>query len=257
MSRLTLSRRWRLAASLAALSTFAASGCGGDETGARESSTRQSAYTLHTCVVPRSSERLVQFSDAGGNRIAAALLGGDGVRSGVVLAHQLYDTFCSWLDYGRSLAEKGYLVLAFDFEPVAPTPQIQAAAAELRRRGAERVALAGASMGGTASLVAAATMRPPPAAVASLSGPARLGSMDALPAVRKLEVPLLFMVGARDGSFTENARMLYRAAAATKKTLDVIPTYRHGTALLTTDAGPQARELLTAFILRHVPAESP
>ena len=257
MLKVTVTVGYRLATSLALLPLLIAGGCGGNETGASRSSTRSTEYALHTCFVPRASERLLHFGGAMGNPIAGALLGAEGRRSGVVLAHQLYDNFCSWLPYGRSLEAKGYLVLAFDFGPEAPVPQIEAAATELRRRGAERVVLVGASIGGTASLVAAAAMRPPPAAVASLSGPAKLGRMDALAAVRRLRVPMLFMAGAQDGSFTESARMLYSVAAGRKKTLDVLRTYRHGTALLTTDAGPRARELLTAFILRHLPSESP
>lgn len=235
---------------IAAVSTSA---CGGADSEERRAAPRPPAYQLHTCFVPRANERVVRFTDAAGNRIAGVLLGRGRVGSGVVLAHQLNDSLCSWLQYGRSLGADGYLVLAFDFEPAPLPPQIEAAAGELRRRGARDVVLAGASMGGTASLAAAVTMRPAPAAVASLSGPAQFGSVDALAAVRTLDVPVLFVVGAQDGSFADGARALYRAAAARTKSLQVLPTYRHGTGLLTEDAGPEAPQLLSAFIARHAP----
>src|SRR5918995_772175 len=119
----------------------ALSACGGGAAEERRSAPRPEAYQLHTCFVPRANERVVRFTDAAGNRIAGVLLGAGPPRPGVVLAHQLNDSLCSWLGYGRSLAADGYLVLAFDFEPTRLPPQIEAATEELRRRGARDVVL--------------------------------------------------------------------------------------------------------------------
>jgi dienelactone hydrolase len=61
-----------------------------------------------------------------------------------------------------------------------------------------RIILVGASMGGTASLVAAHGIVPTVAGVASLSGPANYAGMDALTTVKSLTVPVLFMAAAND-----------------------------------------------------------
>ena len=55
------------------------------------------------------------------------------------------------------------------------------AAAELRRRGADRLVLVGFSMGGTAAVEAAAEITPPVAGVISLSGPEEYQGADAPP----------------------------------------------------------------------------
>jgi MFS family permease len=68
--------------------------------------------------------------------------------------------------------------------------------------GAIGVALVGASMGGTASLVAGATTQPPVGAVVSLSGPANFQGMDATSAVAQLARPVLYVIARGDASVT-------------------------------------------------------
>ena len=82
------------------------------------------------------------------------------------------------MPYARYLARHGVRALLFDLRCFGhsecgrgrgqATVDVAAAMAELRRRGARRVALVGASMGGAIAVVAAARLHP--AAVVDLSG---------------------------------------------------------------------------------------
>ena len=87
---------------------------------------------------------------------------------------------------------------------------VAAAVARLRAEGATRVKLVGASMGGTAALVAGSWIRPAVAGIVSLSGPYYFRGIDALRAVRRSNVPVRFLVSRDDRSFAANATVLMR-----------------------------------------------
>jgi pimeloyl-ACP methyl ester carboxylesterase len=117
---------------------------------------------------------------------------------------------------------------------------------------AERVVLIGSSMGGTAVLAAATRIRPPVAGVVSLSGPSGYGGVEAGEAMARLRVPVLFVVGADDQHFTEQARAMYRAARVADKRLLVVPGGGHGTSLV--EFGSDAPRVLAAvrrFVAGH------
>ncbi len=76
------------------------------------------------------------------------------------------------------------------------------------------------------------------AGVAALSAPRQYGGLDALPSVRRLEIPALFLVGRQDTSFARDARRLHRATTSHDKALVVTSGSEHGTDLL---AGPRSR----------------
>lgn len=181
--------------------------------------------------------------DLGGGIALDALLLGDG-ETGVVLGHQLRRDFCSWAPFARKLAERGDMtVLAINFGSTSPDSDMEAAAGELRRRGSKRVLLVGASMGGTAALAAAT--RVDADGVAALSAPRQFGDLDALPAVRDLEAPTLYLVGRQDQAFATDARLLHRATRTRDKALLVLPGAAHGTDLLD---NPRAERALLAFL---------
>jgi len=198
------------------------------------------------CFPTSAHAKVVHFPNAEGTRLVGWELG-RGPR-GVVLAHQYGGDACQWDDYAPALAKRGYHVLAFDFHGNGLSPagsgendiDVSAAAAKLRALGARKVVLIGASMGGTAVLSAAAQIEPPPAAVVSLSGPASfdLTSVDAT--VPKLKMPKLFVVGASDVQFADDARDLYRRAHDPRQ-LVVVKTADHGVDLL--DDPPAARAI--------------
>jgi pimeloyl-ACP methyl ester carboxylesterase len=159
-----------------------------------------------------------------------------------VVGHQLGSDLCEWVPQARAFARRGYQVLAFDFAGFGDSEHgsgddrvdtdVVAAVEQLRRRGVDRVVLVGSSMGGTAVLSAATRIRPPVAGVVSLSGPSGFGGVDAQGAMARLRVPVLFVVAADDQHFTEQARVMYRAARVHHKRLLVIPGGGHGTGLL-------------------------
>ncbi len=128
---------------------------------------------------------------------------------GVVLLHQTdQPALCGWLPFARRLAAQGSHVLAFDFcgygtsacqssgfrdDQVA---QVVAAGAHLRARGATRITLVGASMGGTVALAAATATRAD--AVVDLSGPVVWPPYDSRTLLPTLTMPVLVAVNEAD-----------------------------------------------------------
>jgi pimeloyl-ACP methyl ester carboxylesterase len=217
-------------------------GCG--EGGAEEPSASKppSATTTRLCDGVKAAA--VTLTTSSGTELEAALLG-DG-QTGVVLGHQLRQDYCSWLPFAVQLAERGMKVLAINFASLSPDDDMLAAAEELRRRGASRIVLVGASMGGTAALVAGAQTGV--AAIATLSAPRRFGDLDALPSVQQLDVPALFLVGGQDIEFARDARELFDAMKSAQKTLVVTEGSEHGTDLL---EDPKAQRALLDFLADH------
>src|SRR4029079_6086180 len=112
--------------------------------------------------------------------------------------------------YARRLARLGYTAFAIDFrghglsQARAGTAgnrlasDLDGAAKLMRKRGKQKVFLVGASMGGIASLVAAASVKPAVPAVVSVSAPARFMGMTAAASARKLRVPVLYLAAEGD-----------------------------------------------------------
>jgi pimeloyl-ACP methyl ester carboxylesterase len=206
------------------------------------------------CVLPSDRATNVSFRAAGGARLKGAVLGRGS--TGVVLAHTTGADRCQWLPFARELAKKGYRALVFDMRGYGAStgitntdPQLDviAAAAELRRRGAKKIVLAGASMGGTGVVVAAPVIRPAVSGVAELSAPTLFSTANALAAVKKLRLPALFVAGRDDGDFPAASRALFRAAATKDKKLHIAPSSWHGVDLVYL---PPVKKLLFDFLKR-------
>ena len=128
-----------------------------------------------TCLSKSERVNAVAFRASDGVALKGVLLGRG--TTGVALAHEFRRDLCSWLPFARVLARKGYLVFDFDARNFGSSARVNSAAAfavdrdvrgavnVLRARGAKRIVLGGASMGGTAVLVAGAALRPAPSAV--------------------------------------------------------------------------------------------
>jgi pimeloyl-ACP methyl ester carboxylesterase len=205
-----------------------------------------------TCVTKSERTRAITFRASDGIALRGVVLGRG--TTGVALGHEYHGDLCNWLPFARTLAVRGYLVLAFDFRNSGSSqyaPQLLvdrdmvAAARMLRARGAKRIELAGASMGGTAALAAGAAAHA--SAVASLSGPSSFGGVDALAGIRKLHIPVLLLVGRGDTEFVPDAKRLYAAAPRATTRLSIQDDAGHGTALL---ARAAARGLLLKFLAR-------
>ena len=196
--------------------------------------------------------------------------------AGVVLAHQYPSDLCGFWPFADYLAKRGLRAFAIDLRcfgrSACPEGEargrvvddLDAAVAELRRRGATRVALVGASMGAAAALIAGARVQPPVAAVVSLSGERDPTSLvGAIPlnagaVVEQLTVPAMFVVATNDRyASVPETREMYRAVKSKGKRLEVLSgdfDGLHGWDLLRNPAngefGPVAAKV-AAFLTAH------
>ncbi|MFJ1647825.1 alpha/beta hydrolase family protein [Streptomyces sp. NPDC088258] len=172
----------------------------------------------------------------------SALVLGDGP-DGVLLDHEQGYSICSFVDIGRQLAKRGYHVVIPEYrnhgasQKTAVNEHIdrdaRAGLTELRRVGAKRVFLAGASCGGTTAAVAGVDTPLRVVGLLMMSSPARCGG-DGVAAVRKLSVPTLLVVspGDMEGAVEEQVREVYAASAAGKKELVIDKSGFHGTDMI-------------------------
>ena len=100
-------------------------------------------------------------------------------------------------------------------------------------------------MGGTNVVAAAANARTVIDGVVSVSAPTSYGRTDALAAARRLQVPVLYVVGEGDEGFVEHARLLYEATGSADKRLEIFDSSQHGVLLA---PEPPVRSLIEAFI---------
>jgi pimeloyl-ACP methyl ester carboxylesterase len=198
------------------------------------------------CLKPAERTRAIHFQATDGARLQGVLLGNG--RKGIVLAHQSDGDLCQWLPFARVLAGKGYRALTFDLRDFKLASDVTGAANAMRRHGARRVYLLGASMGGTAVLGAAPSIRPAVSGVIDLSGPVSFGGLDARPAVRRLRSPALFIAAQYDSEFAASTRQLYRLAASRDKRLLITDGTEHGVDLMTV---PRPRSLVLSFLRNH------
>ena len=236
MARADLAARLLTFASIVALA-----GCGGSGDAPSATPTARQPSALDGCARPSARAKIVRFA-AGSESLHGVVVGSGEV--GVVLAHQLNANLCSWLPFARRVADEGGQALAFDFGDRPLDTEVRAAAAELRRRGAQTIVLVGASMGGTASLVAASE-DDDVTRVASLSGPRVFQGLSALRAARRLTIPALFIATSNNRPFTADARGLFRASPSKNKDLLIVPGFEHGTDML---RYARVRKALVAFV---------
>jgi alpha-beta hydrolase superfamily lysophospholipase len=196
------------------------------------------------CGAPHTRATLVRFKAADGTPLDGVMVGSGTV--GVVLAHEYDNDLCGAWPFASYLAKRGFRAFAIDMRCFgrAPCPQgdaagrvvddLTAAVAELRRRGVTKVAVVGASMGGSAALIAATRAQPPIDAVVSLSGEANPTSLLHLPlnaraAVQQLTVPALFVVANLDQLTTvDETRAMYQSDKTADKRLLVLPNQYEG-----------------------------
>ncbi|HEU0304288.1 MAG TPA: alpha/beta fold hydrolase [Gaiellaceae bacterium] len=206
------------------------------------------------CIRPSDRSTHVSFRSADGVRLAGNILGRGA--TGVVLAHTTSADRCQWLPLARELAKRGYRALVFDMRGygasagttnTSPHLDVVGAAAELRRRGAKRIVLVGASMGGTGVVAATPRIRPAVSGVVELSAPTAFSDANALLAAKRLRVPAFFVAGRDDGNFAAATRALYRAAATKDKKLHIAPSSWHGVDLVEL---PVVRKLVLGFVER-------
>ncbi len=215
-----------------------------------------------TTEAPQAGSRAVVFHASDGTRLEGREFGSGNV--GVVLAHMFPADQRSWWPFAGTLADDGYRVLTFDFRGYCPggnagcsggskdipkiSEDVAAAATYLRDAGATRVMLIGASMGGTASLLAAAQPEVHPSAIVTLSAPLSFEGLTIDPTtLQNVEAPKLFIAGNGDSTAAQAAQQLYDQALGSRR-VEIVPTDDHGTDLLTGTRGEEVQKLITTYL---------
>jgi dienelactone hydrolase len=216
-----------------------------------------------------SNSRAVSFRSADGVELEGRLFGDGG--TAVVLSHMRPADQRSWFDFAGRLADQGYLVLTYDFRGYCPGGQggcsqgdrdtaaiwqdVLGAVDFVRSQGATDVALVGASMGGTASLVAAGQPGADVQAVVTLSAPESIEGLVADAAVLQQEqANKLFIAGAGDPfGADDEAQHLYEIAPPPKR-VEIVPADDHGTDLLTGSRGETVKRLIETYLAEFAPA---
>ena len=258
-----MARRFGLLAVLVAIA-----GCGGgSHPAAGTRSTRAATPARPRCGDPGVSRHAVRFAASDGVRLSGAVVGSGPI--GAVLIHEYPRDLCGWWPYARYLSRRGVRALAFDLRCFGDSPcpsgrghavaDVAGAMAELRRRGARRVALVGASMGGAIAVVAAAQLHP--AAVVDLSGERDTTGLtpgidaDAAAAAHGVTAPALFAV-AREDRYVPlgDMRAVARRVRSSSTRMIVLPAAAgHGWDMLfgTTTTWSPLAATVAAFIRRH------
>jgi pimeloyl-ACP methyl ester carboxylesterase len=215
--------------------------------------------TEHSCV--RGGE--LWFYAADGTKLVGHRFGKG--TTAVILAHQSEGSLCDWVPYARRLASQGYFAFPVDFRGYGFSQvrsgsaanrfagDLAAATKALRKLGKRKVFLAGASMGGIASLVAGVNVTPAVDGVVSISAPARFRGMDALKTVPRLRVPVLYLAAEGDDNagydFSKDAEAMHEATAAADKRLELVPGSLHGIGLVAGSA--RAKTAVESFLKGH------
>ena len=215
-----------------------------------------------------SDSRAVSFESVDGVALEGRLFG-DG-STAVVLSHMLPADQRSWFAFADRLADEGYLVLTYDFRGYCPGGEggcsqgdrdisaiwqdVLGAEDFVRSRGATEVALVGASMGGTASLVAAGQEGEDIEAVVTLSAPESIEGLVADAALLQREqANKLFIAGVGDATAAVSAQHLGDIAPPPKR-VAIVPVDDHGTDLLTGARGEEVQRLIETYLMQFAPA---
>ena len=214
--------------------------------------------------VPMPSSRAAteaSFSAEDGLELKGRLFG-DGA-TGVVLAHMFPADQSSWWDFAGTLAERGYTALAFDFRGYGESGgdkdielidrDVRAAVAFLEAQGVSSIFLAGASMGGTASLKVGAAESDRVLGVVSLSAPVEFKGLSVKR--EQVRVPVLLMVTRGDVSARDSLDSMLKDGIVGPQAETVVYEEGgdHGTDILTGSNSPAARDRILSFLESRAP----
>ena len=154
----------------------------------------------------------------------------------VILSHMYPTDQTSWVDFARELADKGYIVLTYDFRGYGKSggaqdipniyKDLEAALDFVKQYDAEQIFLIGASMGGTASLIVASKEEVD--GVVSFSGAMEFMGLSAEGIVQDIGCPKLFMASQGDGGAADAANKFYEDSS-TSKYMTILNGNSHGT----------------------------
>ena len=179
----------------------------------------------------------------------------------VILSHMYPTDQTSWFDFAGDLAEMGYVALTFDFRGYVKSSgkkddianiykDVAAAISFVKSYDPAQVFLVGASMGGTASIIAA-SMDDSVSGVVTLAAPDKMGNdLDALSVVSKLGMPKLFISAIGDEYHAQAAKLLFEKAVE-PKAMDIMENSKeHGTFIF--EKEPENAERLKAIIINFL-----
>jgi pimeloyl-ACP methyl ester carboxylesterase len=229
------------------------------------------------CAPSRQEERkadiaastAVSFRSPDGVKLAGRVFGDGGV--GVVLAHMFPADQTSWWAFARVLAPKGFTVLTFDFRGYCPGgvagcsegqrdvaamwQDVVGAVEFMMARGLVRVMLVGASMGGTASLLAAAQPGVSVAAIVAVSAPQSFEGLTADRTVLgNVTAAKLFVAGNSDPTGAATAALAMFAESPQPKQVEIFTSSDHGTDLLTGNQSGRVQTLIIGYLEQHAGA---
>ena len=201
----------------------------------------------------------VSFTTQDGVLLSGHLFGEGDV--GVVLSHMKPADQESWWSFAQVLQDRGYTALAYDFRGYGDSDgereldlldrDVRAAVAFLKDRGASRVFLIGASMGGTASLKIAA--QEDVAGVITLSAPTIFEGIDVRDDLLAISAPKLFIAARSDtNGFYARSVDYFDQMASDPKEAQKVDGDDHGTDMLSGDSGPRVQGLMVDFLRRQV-----
>ena len=205
---------------------------------------------------PSATSAVVSFITEDNFTIKGRLFGNG--ETAVVFAHMYPNDQRAWWDFAAGGGGQGYAALTFDFRGYGETGgdkdiavidrDLIAAVRYLREQGFERIALVGASMGGTAALKVAARdeFDGLVAGVVAVSAPESFRGLVAREDVGNIDVPMLFVASEGDGSAVDSLESLYERASGFKER-QVYSGDAHGTELLEGAHADEFKTLLLDF----------
>jgi len=221
---------------------------------------------LRSEAVAASEEVTIEASD--GTTLAGRVFGPADATVGIVFAHMAGSDQSAWYLDAQRMADAGYRTLTYDARGTCPggdagcsegeadpslaPSDLAAAVSRLRVDGVDRIALVGASMGGTAALSLAATAPAGVAAVVTLSAPQTFSGLGISPTTLSgLPTATLFIAGTGDTAAATDAQRM-QAVAAQPSSIEIVTSDDHGTDLLTGNAGGRVRDAMDAWIGRYI-----
>jgi dienelactone hydrolase len=239
----------------------------------RSAAARPLSAPAQQCGPPSAAGRVITVRAADGVPLAT-IEAGAGDHAVVLIPELGQRGKCGWWAFAAYLAAHGYHVLALDHRctggsscPAGTAAQddlmsdIQGAATWLRQHGATRVALMGASQGGSEALIAATMPTPGITGVAALSADELTTPLASPPypatavaAVPRLRLPVLFAVAAGDPyvSVPDTRSLLARAGSPSKGLVVLAAGAGHGwdlaTPLFPDGAPPALSKAVLAFL---------
>jgi pimeloyl-ACP methyl ester carboxylesterase len=232
-----------------------------------------SACGADTPLGSTEGSREITFESTDGVTLSGRLFGPDEGTAGVVLAHMFPSDQSAWYFFANRLGELGYRVLTFDFRGYCPGgdagcsegeknipaiwQDVEGAVEALRSEGTTRLALVGASMGGTASLIVASKVGRDVDAVITLSAPPSFEGLDAGPEVlAQVAAAKLFIAGNGDIAAAQAVAAFYGQSLQPKRPV-ILTTDDHGTDILSgNQAGIVSTEMIN-WLERYIPVSGP